>query len=71
MAATTDWDETDAFICAAKGEPYTQAEWEREIVRLEYALADARRRHATALERGVCLPARFDQAAGRGPTPST
>lgn len=61
MSETRSYDETDAFICAAKGEPYTQAEWERKVLRLERELEDARRRNAIALREGVCLPARYDR----------
>lgn len=54
------FDEHDAFLCACKGLPYTVAEWEAEVVRLEKSVADAQRRWRIAVERGVCLPARFD-----------
>ena len=53
-------DECNAFICACKGEPYTLAEWDAEVVRLSDALIDAQaRQHRARVER-VCLPKRFD-----------
>jgi hypothetical protein len=56
------FDEAVAMICAAKGLPYSAAEWEREVLRLEYALEDARRRWLSAHQTGYCHPARFDPA---------
>lgn len=53
------YDEHDAFLCAAKGEPYTFAEWDYETKRLRKALEDAHRRRDIALVDGVCMPARF------------
>lgn len=60
--SSRDFDEDDAFICAAKGELYTVDEWAAEVLRLDRALNDASRRWQIAEQHGVCLPARFDHS---------
>lgn len=55
-----NWDETDAFICACKGEPYTADEWRQRMNHLRGELEDAEARYAIALRDGVCMPGRFE-----------
>ena len=59
-SVTEQYDEGWAFVCAAKGVPYTEAEWDAEVERLHAAWLDAKRRLAVARDRGVCLPERYD-----------
>lgn len=53
-------DEDMAFLHASKGLPYTSRQWEAEVLRLEWALDDARRRLLSSHHTGVCRAARFD-----------
>lgn len=53
-------NEFDAFLSAAKGEPYTPAEWEREVNRLEATLRVARIGLTIAHYYGACPAARFE-----------
>lgn len=57
-------DDTMAFICACKGEPYTEAEWKQRVDQLKADLDDALDRlvRARTHPSGTCPPARFDNA---------
>jgi hypothetical protein len=54
-------DDGVAFICAAKGLPYSEAEWAAEVLRLDARLADAQLRLDRARETGYCAPEQYDE----------
>lgn len=52
-------NEHDAFLSAAKGEPYTPDEWEARIAGLEAELREAKIAVVMARHYGACPASRF------------